>query len=121
MKVLALASYPVEAAATRFRLQQFVGPLADRDIDLTIHPFLDSQLFSSLYQQRSFPRTAAGLLKSPFQRLADVLAARPGHVIPVQPEAMMFGPPLIQWWAARAVDRSMVLGFEDATHVSYTS
>ena len=32
MKVLALASYPVEAAATRFRLQQFVGPLAERDI-----------------------------------------------------------------------------------------
>ncbi|HXM46324.1 MAG TPA: hypothetical protein VN956_00560, partial [Pyrinomonadaceae bacterium] len=121
MKVLALASYPVEAAATRFRLQQFVGPLADRDIDLTIHPFLDSQLFSSLYQQRSFPRTAAGLLKSAFLRLADVLAARQADVILVQREAMMFGPPLIEWLTSRALKRPMVLDLDDATYLSYTS
>jgi len=121
MKVLALASYPVEAAATRFRLQQFVGPLAARDIDLTIHPFLDSQLFSSLYQQRSFPRTAAGLLKSACLRLADVLAARQADVILVQREAMMFGPPLIEWLASRALKRPMVLDLDDATYVSYTS
>jgi glycosyltransferase involved in cell wall biosynthesis len=121
MKVLALASYPVEAAATRFRLQQFVGPLAERGIALTIHPFLDSQLFSSLYQQRSFPRTAAGLLKSAFLRLADVLAARRADVILVQREAMMFGPPLIEWLASRAMKRPMVLDLDDATYVSYTS
>jgi len=121
MKVLALASYPVEAAATRFRLQQFVGPLAERDIDLTIHPFRDSQLFSSLYQQRSFPRTTAGLLKSAFLRLADVLAARQADVILVQREAMMFGPPLIEWLASRALKRPMVLDLDDATYVSYTS
>jgi glycosyltransferase involved in cell wall biosynthesis len=121
MKVLALASYPVEAAATRFRLQQFVGPLAERDIALTIHPFLDSQLFSTLYHQGSFPRTAVGLLKSAFLRLADVLAARHADVILIQREAMMFGPPLIEWLTSRAMKRPMVLDLDDATYVSYTS
>ena len=121
MKVLALASYPVEAAATRFRLQQFVGPLAERDIALTIHPFLDSQLFKNLYHQGSFPRTAAGLLRSAFLRLADVMAARQADVILVQREAMMFGPPVIEWLTSRALKRPMVLDLDDATYVSYTS
>jgi glycosyltransferase involved in cell wall biosynthesis len=121
MKVLALASYPVEAAATRFRLQQFVGPLAERDIALTIHPFLDSHAFERFYQQGSFPRTAAGLLKSAFLRLGDVMAARHADVMLVQREAMMFGPPLIEWLTARALRRPMVLDLDDATYVSYTS
>ena len=121
MNVLALASYPVEAAATRFRLQQFVGPLADRDIALTIHPFLNSKLFEHLYLQGSFPRTAVGLLKSAFLRLADVMLARKADVILVQREAMMFGPPVIEWLTTRALRRPMVLDLDDATYVSYTS
>jgi glycosyltransferase involved in cell wall biosynthesis len=121
MNVLGLASYPVEAAATRFRLQQFVGPLADRDITLTIHPFLNSKLFEHLYLQGSFPRTAVGLLKSAFLRLADVMLARKADVILVQREAMMFGPPVIEWLTTIALKRPMVLDLDDATYVSYTS
>lgn len=121
MKVLALASYPVDAAATRYRLQQFVGPLADRDIELTIHPFLDSELFKHLYRKDSFPRTSVGLLKSAFLRLADVMPARKADVILIQREAMMFGPPLIEWLMTRVMKRPMVLDLDDATYVSYTS
>jgi len=121
MKVLALAAYPVEAAATRFRLQQFVGPLAQRDIAMTIHPFLDSKLFQHLYVQKSFPRTAAGLVKSAFLRLGDVVSARRADVILIQREAMMIGPPLIEWLATHAPKRPMVLDLDDATYVSYTS
>jgi glycosyltransferase involved in cell wall biosynthesis len=121
MNVLALASYPVEAAATRFRLQQFVGPLADRDIALTIHPFINSKLFEHLYLQGSSPRIAVGLLKSAFLRLADVTLARKADVILVQREAMMFGPPVIEWLTTRALKTPMVLDLDDATYVSYTS
>jgi glycosyltransferase involved in cell wall biosynthesis len=121
MKVLALASYPVDAAATRYRLHQFVGPLADRDIELTIHPFLDSELFKHLYRKDSFPRTSVGLLKSAFLRLADVASARKADVILIQREAMMFGPPVIEWLTTRAMKRPMVLDLDDATYVSYTS
>ena len=58
MKVLALASYPTQAAATRYRLEQFVAPLAERGITLTIHPFLDLKLFEQLYRHESWPRNA---------------------------------------------------------------
>lgn len=121
MHVLALASYPVEAAATRYRLEQFVGPLAERGIVLNVRPFLDSKLFASLYRRGQMPRTALGLVHSALRRLTDVAAARKADVVLVQREAMMFGPPLVEWLTTRLGSCPMVLDLDDATYVSYTS
>lgn len=121
MKVLALTSYPVEAAATRYRLQQFVGPLAERGITLTIRPFIDSKLFAQLYRREAIPRTAFGLIWSALLRLRDALAVREADVVLVQREAMLFGPPIIEWLAKTAGRRPLVLDLDDATYVPYTS
>jgi glycosyltransferase involved in cell wall biosynthesis len=121
MKVLALASYPIEAAATRYRLEQFVEPLAARGITLSIHPFLDPKLFQRLYQRGSLPGKALGLLKSALFRLGDLPAARQADVLLIQREAMLFGPPLVEWLITRVLKRPMVLDLDDATYVSYTS
>jgi glycosyltransferase involved in cell wall biosynthesis len=121
MKVLALASYPIEAAATRYRLEQFIVPLAERGITLEVRPFLDSRLFASLYRREQMSRNALGLVRSAFKRLGDVVRARGVDVILVQREAMMFGPPLIEWLMSRMGKRPMVLDLDDATYVSYTS
>ncbi|HZE63513.1 MAG TPA: glycosyltransferase family 4 protein [Pyrinomonadaceae bacterium] len=121
MKVLAFASYPVEAAATRYRLQQFVGPLSQRGITLTIKPFLDSKGFNSLYQRRALARTGLGLLKAGALRLSDVYRARQADVVLIQREAMIFGPPVIEWLSIRIGRCPMVLDLDDATYVPYTS
>jgi glycosyltransferase involved in cell wall biosynthesis len=121
MRVLALASYPVEAAATRYRLEQFVAPLRERGIELTVRPFLDSRLFSSLYQRSAMAQTALGLVRSALRRLGDVLEARRADVLLVQREAMMFGPPVVEWLATTVGRCPMVLDLDDATYVSYTS
>ena len=121
MKVLALASYPVEAAATRYRLQQFIGPLAERGISLTIRPFLNSKLFAGLYKRQALSQTALGLAASSISRLKDILSLTQPDVVLVQREAMMFGPPLMEWLAARVFKRPLVLDLDDATYVPYTS
>ncbi len=121
MKVLGLASYPIEAAATRYRLAQFVGPLADRGISLTIRPFLDSKLFEKLYRPGGLPRKAGTLATSGLRRLRDVSLMKNVDVVLIQREAMIFGPPLIEWLAIRVLKRPMVLDLDDATYVSYTS
>src|SRR5436190_3978445 len=121
MKVLALASYPVQAAATRFRLEQFVGPLESRGIALTIRPFLDTKTFANLYKEGSFLRTAAGISRSSFSRLGDLHSARGADVILVQREAVIFGPPLFEWLTTQFGKTPMVLDLDDATYVSYTS
>ncbi len=121
MNVLGLSSYPVEAAATRYRLEQFVGPLADRGITLTVRPFLDSKAFEMLYQRHALPYTLLALVKSGLRRLKDVLLLSQTDVVLVQREAMLFGPPLIEWLAVRVFKCPMVLDLDDATYVSYTS
>lgn len=121
MNVLALASYPIEAAATRYRLTQFVGPLSERGIRLTIHPFLDSKLFASLYERKGLPSKALGLMRSTLKRLADVISAQRADVLLIQREAMIFGPPVVEWLSSRALRCPMVLDLDDATYISYTS
>jgi glycosyltransferase involved in cell wall biosynthesis len=121
MNVLALSSYPVEAAATRYRLVQYVAPLAMRGITLEIRPFLDSKLFASLYRRGELPRTSLGLMRAGIRRLGDVFAARNVNVLFVQREAMIFGPPWIEWLARKVGHCPLVLDLDDATYISYSS
>lgn len=118
---MAFASYPVQAAATRYRLDQFTGPLSERGITLSILPFLDAKLFESLYKRNALPRTALGLLGAGLLRFKDVLAARRADVVLIQREAMMFGPPVIEWLCMHLNGRPMVLDLDDATYIPYTS
>jgi glycosyltransferase involved in cell wall biosynthesis len=121
MRVLGLASYPVEAAATRYRLQQFVGPLSERGISLTIKPFLDSKGFDSLYRRRALASTGLGLLKAVARRIGSLYAIHKADVVLIQREAMIFGPPVIEWLSHRVAGRPLVLDLDDATYVAYTS
>jgi glycosyltransferase involved in cell wall biosynthesis len=121
MNILGLSSYPVEAAATRYRLEQFVGPLAERGITLKVRPFLDSKAFEMLYQRHALPYTALALVKSGLRRMKHLSLLGRADAVLVQREAMIFGPPLIEWLAVRVFRCPMVLDLDDATYVPYTS
>jgi len=121
MRVLALCTYPVEAASTRYRLEQFVEPLAAHGITLVIRPFLDSRLFKQLYRREALPRNAVGLIASALLRVGDVIRARHADVLFVQREAMMVGPPIIEWLSMKMGSSPMVLDLDDSTYVSYLS
>ncbi|HEV7797579.1 MAG TPA: glycosyltransferase family 4 protein [Pyrinomonadaceae bacterium] len=116
-----MSSYPVEAAATRYRMEQFIGPLAREGITLTVRPFLDSKTFAMLYQRGALPHTVLAFMKSGLRRLQDLLLLSQADVVLVQREAMLFGPPLFEWLAARVFRRPLVLDLDDATYVPYTS
>lgn len=121
IRVLALAAYPVEAAATRYRLSQYVGPLAARGVDVDIRPFVDSRLFKILYQPGRAPRVALGLLLAALRRVGDAVSARRADVILVQREAMMFGPPVVEWLAMHVGRCPLLLDLDDAVHIRYVS
>jgi glycosyltransferase involved in cell wall biosynthesis len=120
-RVLALASYPVEAASSRFRVTQFIAPLAERGIDVMFSPFLDASLFADLYEPRRLLRRLPRLAMAALRRLGSIARAARTDVIFVQREAMLFGPPLIEWIAARVLRRRMILDLDDATYLSYSS
>ncbi|MDQ2936987.1 MAG: glycosyltransferase family 4 protein [Acidobacteriota bacterium] len=121
MKVLALSSYPIETASTRYRVAQFVKPLSEQGIILTILPFFDSQLQASIYKRAEWPRTALRIARATLRRVREVWRAHEADVLFVQREAMIFGPPVLEWLAVRVLRRPMVLDLDDATYVPYTS
>ena len=121
ISVLAVCAFPVEAAATRFRLQQFVEPLRERNIDLTISPFLSSQQFRSLYRAGSLPQKMLGMGRSLLRRIDETFSIGRYDTVLVQREAMLFGPGVFEWIYSRLGGKPLVLDLDDATYVRYVS
>ncbi|HEX3583424.1 MAG TPA: glycosyltransferase family 4 protein [Thermoanaerobaculia bacterium] len=121
IRVLALASYPVEAASSRHRIVQFIEPLSLRGIDVTFSPFLDRVLFEALYKPGTLLRRLPRLLFRTVSRLGAVFAAARADFVFVQREAMLFGPPVIEWLIARVLRKPMILDLDDASWIAYTS
>ena len=121
IRVLALASDPVEGASTRYRIAQFIEPLARRGIDVLFEPFLDTELFEALYDPAKLVLRVPRLLMRTLRRLGAVRSAARADVVFVQREAMLFGPPVIEWLIARVLGRPMIVDLDDASWIAYTS
>ena len=121
MKVLAVCSYPVEAAATRFRLSQFAKPLGAHGIELEIRPFLDSEEFKELYKRgRALSKLATGL-RQLARRIQPVIQKRNNDLLFVQREAVPVGPAVFEFLYSKLRGIPVVLDLDDATYVRYVS
>lgn len=120
MKVLTLCSYPIESAATRYRLAQFVEPLKKRNIDLKILSFLDSKQFARFYSGGKSDKLFS-LAISLGRRFLEVSRLEEFDIIFVQREAMLFGPAFFESLYQRLGKRPMILDLDDATYVRYIS
>jgi Glycosyltransferase len=121
MRVLGLCSYPVEAAATRYRLTQYVAPLSEKGIELEVSPFLNSERFADFYQGKSLISKGLGLTKPFFRRVSEISKIKKYDLLFVQREAMFFGPAVFEWIFQKFGNLPMILDLDDATYVSYVS
>ncbi len=121
MNVLGLCSYPVESASTRYRLLQFVGPLAERGVDLHVSPFLSSESYKTLHQPGNVLLKALGMARPSLRRLLQSFQARKYDLLFVQREAMFFGPAFFERLFRAVGNVPLALDLDDATYVPYIS
>ncbi len=114
MRVLFLTTYPVEAANTRYRVQQFFPYLQAAGISCELASLMSRELFFEFYQPGQSLSTMAGLVRALGRRLGDVVRARRYDVVFLEREALLLGPPLLEWLLARVLRRSIVFDFDDA-------
>jgi glycosyltransferase involved in cell wall biosynthesis len=112
LRVLALAPYPALAAATRYRLSQLREPLVSHGIQLDIRPFLSDDEMTHLYD-RGVARKAAGVSRGLGRRVRDLYDWRRFDVVLVQREAMLIGPPIVEWLLTSIASRPLVLDIDD--------
>ncbi len=121
MRILGLCSYPIESAATRYRLAQFVAPLAEKGINLEISPFLDSRQFALLYQNKSLFEKVFGLAKPFVRRVSEISKVGKYDALLVQREAMFFGPAVFERIFGKFGNIPLILDLDDATYIAYES
>jgi len=86
--------------------------LSDRGISLDVRPFLDDAGLRHLYDARVSSKLSAvgrGLLR----RTADVVGVRDYDVVIVQREAMLIGPPIVEWLVSTIGAKPIVLDIDD--------
>lgn len=116
MKVLGLCSYPIESATTRYRLYQYVEPLAEKGINLTVSSFLDSKKYELFYQQKKILSKTLGVWRPLLHRVEESLRVSDYDLVFVVREAMFFGPAIFERiFQAKC---PMVLDLDDATYLS---
>lgn len=120
-RVLFLTPNPPEAAGTRYRVLQYLPYLRSAGFASDVSPFLPSALFQCLYEPGQLFYKAGELSRAVCRRLNDVLSARRYDVIVVAREAMLLGPPIVEWLIARIGRRPIVLDLDDAVFVPYAS
>lgn len=121
IKVLALASYPREIAATRYRVEQYGPRLKAVGVDVELSPFLSSDLVEVLYEPGHRLKLAAGLSFAFIKRFLMLVKAARADVVLIQREAALFGPPVFEWIISKVLGKPILLDLDDATFVPYVS
>src|SRR5215510_10534559 len=91
VRVVALPALPEYAAATRYRVLQYVPLLGELGIDVDVRPFLTNRTFAGLYDRRRAVRTALGVVAGTARRLADAARLGSYDLVWVQRESALVG------------------------------
>jgi len=116
-RLLVLATYPVSAAATRYRTVAYFDALRARGIEPELVTFYSDREFSVLYSG-GVVRSVQSTLHGAQRLLRSVLRARGYAGVFVQREAAPLGPALLERFLEEGRGLPLIFDFDDAIWLS---
>jgi glycosyltransferase involved in cell wall biosynthesis len=120
-KALFLVASSCEQASTRYRILQYIPALNAAGFNATVSPFLSPEQGRRLYRTGMSARKVLDTLAAAFKRLGTALRAQSYDFVVISREAMLFGPPFIEWWIHRVCRLPIIFDYDDAVYISYVS
>jgi hypothetical protein len=93
---------------------QFFPFLEKNGVGCFFSPLMNMKFFRTLHRQGMSPYKVLGVAWSSLKRLRDVFRALRYDVVFVQREALMVGPPIVEWLIAKVMRRPIIYDFDDA-------
>lgn len=91
MKVLFIVPYPTEGPSSRFRVEQYLGYLKEKNISFSLRPFYNSPIYKILHKKGNFFRKVIFLLLFSVRRTVDALSAKGYDIVFVHRESHPLG------------------------------
>ncbi len=121
MRILLLAPYPLgKVASQRFRFEQYLDPLAERGIDIHVHPLLDEPTARVLYQRGHVPAKSLAVVRGAVKRLTDLISAQRYQAVFIHREAFPLGYPIVERLLS-VLRIPYIFDFDDAIYLANTS
>ena len=120
-RVLILCPYPLGISpGQRFRFEQYLGILRERDVHIDVRPFLDMDTMRILYKPGHMVQKMSGVISGFVRRLLTLPRVFAYDYIFVHREATPIGPPFVEA-ILFMLGRKVIFDFDDAIFISKTS
>lgn len=117
MRIIFLVPYPLfESPSQRFRFEQYLSILDDRNVSFKIHSFLSLKGWSVLYTKGNTISKIYHIAEGFVSRLKHLVSASASSVdfVFIHREVTPVGPPIFEWIIAKIFKKKIIYDFDDA-------
>jgi len=121
-KIAIICPYPKDIApGQRFRYEQYLQILSDRNYSWRLFPFLSKETNDILYREGLLFKKILGVTRGFFSRISLLFKISDFDYIFIFREATPIGPPFIEWIIAKILRKKIIYDFDDAIWLPNTS
>lgn len=120
MRILFILPYSTEGASNRYRIEQYLPYLRQKNIEFNLSPFVHRKFYSILYLKGHYFRKAVYFIGALLRRFIDIVRLFRHDIVFIHREACPIGPPFFEWLVTR-FNKPMIFDFDDAIFLPSTS
>ena len=122
MNILFVVPYPHgKAPSQRFRYEQYLAFLKDKNWHYTLAPFLDDNTWSILYKPGFISQKVLGIIWGFMKRIILLFSVYKFDYVFIHREATPIGPPWFEWLVSKVFRKKIIYDFDDAIWIPNTS